>query len=194
MRKYYLFSMQDSKEREIVLKKLKEAVDLFVSSDKVYLLVPEIRTNIGYALPNANNTNDVAAIPGRLTVAFNRVIYCMLPAFGASDHIARVILTAMKFDRKIRSAINLKYYKEIVNKLNAQDTCIFDRSTEPKDIKLKEGGTMNFMIESCYNKLGKVPNYIVDLGDFGKEPSIFILDEDPIKVVNRAIELLQYIL
>ncbi|QGA55535.1 phosphomethylpyrimidine kinase [Sulfolobus sp. E5-1-F] len=193
MLQYYLFPMQDESERSHVLKRLKEAVDIFVSNEKAYLLIPEIRTNIGYAVSNAINANDVAAIPGRLTVAFKKVIYCMLPAFGASDHIARVILTVMKYDKNLRSAINLKYYREVIEKLPTNDLCIFDRSSEPKEVKYKEHSTMNFMVEFCYGRLSKVPTYIVDLGDFGKEPSLFILDQDPVIVVNKSLGLLKYI-
>ncbi|AAK40404.1 phosphomethylpyrimidine kinase [Saccharolobus solfataricus] len=185
--------MQDESEREYVLKRLKEAVDIFVSNERAYLLIPEVRTNIGYAVSNAADANDVAAIPGRLTTAFKKVIYCMLPAFGASDHVARVILTVMKHDRNIRSAINLKYYREVIEKLPSQDLCIFDRSSEPKEVKYREHSTMNFMVDSCIRKLSKVPNYIVDLGDYGKEPSLFILDRDPVTVVNKSLELLKYI-
>lgn len=185
--------MLDESEREYVLKRLKEAADIFVSNERAYLLVPEIRTNIGYAVSNAANVNDVAAIPGRLTVAFKKVIYCMLPAFGASDHVARIILTVMKYDKNLRSAINLKYYTEVIEKLPSQDICIFNRSSEPKEVKYREHSTMNFMVESCFRKLSKVPTYIVDLGDFGKEPSLFILDKDPVIVVNKSLELVKYI-
>ncbi|MEM3305608.1 MAG: thiamine-phosphate synthase family protein [Saccharolobus sp.] len=186
--------MSNIDERDYVLRRLKEALDIFTSNDKAYLLIPEIRTNIGYAISNAKDIQDVAAIPGRLTVAFNRVIYCMLPAFGASDHVARVILSAMKHDSNIRSAINLKYYKEIVDNLDKSNIYIFNRlSEEPKEIKYKEHSTMNFMIDMSFKKMGRIPNYIVDLGDYGKEPSIFILDTDPIVVVKRSLDLLQYI-
>ena len=179
--------------REEVLIRLKEAVDLFISHEKAYLLIPEIRTNIGYALPDAKTTEDVAAIPGRLTVAFNKVIYCLPPAFGASDHIARVIITALKYDKRMRSAINLKYYKGVVNSLPSDNTFIFDRKSEPEESRNKEHHTMNFMVELAYKKTGKIPNYIVDIGDFGKEPSIYIIDEDPMKVVEKSLKLIDYI-
>ena len=180
-------------ERQEVLIKLKQAVDIFVSNERAYLLIPEIRTNIGYALSNAKTVEDVAAIPGRLTVAFNRVIYCLPPAFGASDHVARVILTAMQYDKEKRSAINIKYYEEIVENLPKDNTFIFNRKEEPEESRKKEKHTMNFMIELAYRRLGKIPNYVVDLGDYGKEPSIFVIDTDPLAVVKKALELLSFL-
>ncbi|BFH72606.1 thiamine-phosphate synthase family protein [Sulfurisphaera javensis] len=180
-------------EREEVLIKLKQAVDNFVSEDRAFLLIPEIRTNIGYALSNAKGVEDVAAIPGRLSVAFNKVIYCLPPAFGASDHVARVILTAMSFDKKKRSAINVKYYDEIVNNLPKDNVFIFNRKEEPEESRKMEGHTMNYMIRKAYEKLGKIPNFVVDLGDYGKEPSIFVIDEDPLIVVKKTLDLLRFL-
>ncbi|PVU74007.1 phosphomethylpyrimidine kinase [Acidianus hospitalis] len=178
-------------ERDEVLLKLKEAVDLFVNTPGTHLLIPEIRTNIGYAIKGAKNVNDVAAIPGRISAAFNRAIYCMPPAFGASDHVARVILTAMSHDENMRSVINLKFYEEIVK--NLSDVFIFNRKEEPEESREKERHTMNFMVDLAYSRLGRIPRYIVDLGDYGKEPSIFILGKEPIEVVKEAINLLQFI-
>lgn len=180
-------------ERDEVLIKLKQAVDNFVSHDKAFLLIPEIRTNIGYALSDAKNVEDVAAIPGRLTVAFNRVIYCLPPAFGASDHVARVILTAMNFDKRKRSAINIRYYKEIVDQLPSENLYVFNRKEEPEESRRMEGHTMNYMMKKAFEKLGKIPTYVVDLGDYGKEPSIFVIDEDPLIVVKKTLDLLRFL-
>jgi predicted fused transcriptional regulator/phosphomethylpyrimidine kinase len=183
--------MVEQTERDKVLLKLKEAVDYFVSNPKSYLLIPEIRVNIGYALANAKEEADVAAIPGRITSAFNRAIYCMPPAFGASDHVARVVLTAMKYDKEKRSAIDIRYYENIVEKLD--DVYIFDRKQEPLEYREKEGHTMNFMVDIAFRRKGKIPTYIVDLGDIGKEPTIFILGNDPMTVVKKSLDLLSFI-
>ncbi|MEM4046898.1 MAG: thiamine-phosphate synthase family protein [Metallosphaera sp.] len=172
-------------ERAQVLRDLEEAVKRFVSNNKSYLLIPEIRTNVGYALVNAQDTYDVAAIPGRLTVAFNKVIYCLPPAFGASDHIARVILTSMKFDPNIRSAMNLALYPQFFG-LNPY---VFDRTTEPAERKRLEKKTMNFMIEKAFSDLGRIPEFIIDKGDLGKEPGLFVLGKTPQEVVNKALQL-----
>ncbi len=102
----------DDVERREVLIDLEKAVRIFTSNEKSHILIPEVRTNIGYALTNPSGIQDVAAIPGRITVAFGKAVYCLPPAFGASDHIARVILTAMKYDKSIRSAMNIALYPQ----------------------------------------------------------------------------------
>ncbi|ABP94739.1 hypothetical protein HA72_0564 [Metallosphaera sedula] len=173
-------------ERKSILDELDRAVKEFVSHELTYLLIPEVRTNVGYAIRNAKDASDVAAIPGRITTAFQRAIYCLPPAFGASDHIARVILTAMKYNPETRSAINLAYYPQFL-KLNPY---IFDRSQEPPGQKPVERKTMNFMIEKAVQDTGRVPEFIVDKGDFGKEPGLFILGGTPTEVISKAIHLL----
>lgn len=51
-------------ERKSILDELDRAVKEFVSHERTYLLIPEVRTNVGYAIRNARDANDVAAIPG----------------------------------------------------------------------------------------------------------------------------------
>jgi Uncharacterized conserved protein len=174
-------------ERKAVLTELEEALKRFIEDRRSYLLIPEIRTNLGYSLPDPKGVGDVAAIPGRLTVAFNRVIYCLPPAFGASDHVARVIITANKHDRNVRSAMNLALYPQFKERLNAY---VFDRRREPQGQKNVEGRTMNFMVESAFQETGRIPDYILDLGDYGKEPGTFVLGRNPMEVVEKALFLL----
>lgn len=138
-------------EREHILFALSRALQEFTSASTSSRLIPEVGTNIGYAISNAASIEDVAAVPGRIRRAFGRAIYCLPPAFGASDHIARVILTAMKYDPKVRSAMNVK----IVDPATI-GAYVFDRSLEPTRSASKEGRTMNFMVESAYRSTGSV--------------------------------------
>ena len=92
---------------------MKEAAVYFVNYVHAADLIPEIRTNIVYALPEAKSVDEVAGIPGRVTKAFGRAFYCMEPAFGASDHMARLILAAMRYDGELRGAINVGYSQSL---------------------------------------------------------------------------------
>ena len=61
-------------------------------------LIPEVGSNIAYALPDARDKDDVAAVQGRI-VRLSGQPHPVGPVdFGASDHVARIVLTAMKFD------------------------------------------------------------------------------------------------
>ncbi|BCU66582.1 hypothetical protein HS7_00190 [Sulfolobales archaeon HS-7] len=169
------------------LKALKEAADYFVEAIGSYKLIPEIRTNIVYAREGATTTGDVAGIPGRITIAFGRAYYCLPPAYGESDHMARLVLSVMRFNSKMRSGINVRYKKGIEEKLD--EVFVFNRAEE---ISKEEGHTMNFIPQLMINKVGSIRRYIVDLGDFGKEPSLFILGETPLEVVKKSLELIEF--
>ncbi|BBG24666.1 thiamine-phosphate synthase family protein [Sulfuracidifex tepidarius] len=180
--------------RQEVLRRLKEAADLFISNPRSSLLIPEIRTNLGYAIPEARNVEDVAAIPGRITCAFGKSFYCMPPQFGASDHIARVILTAMKHDQAVRSAIDLRYEESIVKSLPSEELCVFNRNVETEESRSVERHTMNLMVDFCYKLWdGKSHKFIIDEGDVGKEKTLFVLGKDPVDVVKISLSLLDLI-
>ncbi len=181
-------------DRQDVLRRLKEAADLFISNPRSFLLIPEIRTNLGYAISGAKKVEDVAAIPGRITCAFGKSFYCMPPQFGASDHIARVILTAMKYDLTMRSAIDLRYEESIVKSLPKEEMCIFNRSVESQESRNLERHTMNLMVEFCYKLWkGESHKFIIDEGDVGKEKTLFILGKDPVEVVKASLSLLDLV-
>ncbi|MEJ2025831.1 MAG: thiamine-phosphate synthase family protein, partial [Deltaproteobacteria bacterium] len=77
-------------------------------------LIPEIRSNLGYALPGALGPEELAAVPGRISQVDEWPIVCREPAFGASRHIAKVILAAMKHDPEMRSAMDIRYSEKLV--------------------------------------------------------------------------------
>src|SRR3989441_4714200 len=55
--------------------------------------VPEVGINLGYALPAATSPEDVCALEGRIIRVGPRLEATGPPAFGASRHVARIILT-----------------------------------------------------------------------------------------------------
>ncbi|MBW1927149.1 MAG: bifunctional hydroxymethylpyrimidine kinase/phosphomethylpyrimidine kinase, partial [Deltaproteobacteria bacterium] len=100
-------------------------------------LVPEVQINLGYALPWASSVQDVAAFPGRIVALEEGVARIRGPAYGASSHVARIILTAMGHDRTCRSAMNIRYDPGYLKR--AQDLGYlmagFSRKDEPIEVK-----------------------------------------------------------
>ena len=52
-------------ERYRVIQELKRAVEI-LKEEKIGHLIPEVSSNLGYALPQAEGIEDVAAFPGRI--------------------------------------------------------------------------------------------------------------------------------
>lgn len=145
--------------------------------------MPEVGINIGYALNNAKTPQDICALTGRLVRVGQEVRYLGTAEFGASKHVARIILTVMKKDKKIRAAMNIRYRPEIVEKCKKLNYTIgtFDRGNEPRESSTMEWGT-----ETAIEDLGFVPDIIFDTGGIGKEPMMRILGTDPEDVIKKV--------
>ena len=182
--------IEDDVARYPVIEALEKAWQRLVSLP-CRSLVPEVQINLGYALPRANSVQDVAAFPGRIVALEEGVARIRGPAYGASSHVARIILTAMGHDRGYRSAMNIRYDLGYLKR--AQDLgysmAEFSRKDEPGEVKAKEGFTLVWGVKRAIDGVGMVPDIIHDAGDIGKEPIIRVLGHDPLEVVDKALRL-----
>ena len=176
-------------ERYRVIHELKKAVEI-LKKEKVGYLIPEVSSNLGYALPYAEGIGDVAAFPGRIVRFKDSIATTGDPEFGASRHIANIILTVMRFDPEYSSAMNIRYSKENVAQLDGKEFLVghFDRRLEPKRVKEKEGSSLEWGVGEVLKKLKRVPDFIYDEGDVGKEPMIRVFGKDPQEVINKILK------
>jgi len=176
-------------ERYRVIQELKKAIEV-LKVEKVGYLIPEVSSNLGYALPNAEGIEDIAAFPGRIIRFEDSVATLSDPEFGASQHIANIILTVMKFDPEYCSAMNIRYSKENVARLRGKGFLVghFDRRFEPKRVKQREGSSLEWGVGEVLRKLRRVPDLIYDQGDVGKEPMIRVLGKNPVEVVEKILK------
>jgi hydroxymethylpyrimidine/phosphomethylpyrimidine kinase len=154
-------------------------------------LVPEVQSNLGYALPFAETHADVAAFPGRLVKLEQRIAAVTGPTFGASKHIATIILTTMRYDPAFRSAMNIRYSDALIRQCQALGwkVCSFDRRNEPQSIKEQEGSSLEWGTETVLSQETEIPDIIFDRGDVGKEPMIRVLGRNPKEVVDKVLRL-----
>ncbi|MGZ3515003.1 MAG: bifunctional hydroxymethylpyrimidine kinase/phosphomethylpyrimidine kinase, partial [Thermodesulfobacteriota bacterium] len=103
-------------ERYRVIRELKKAFEI-LREEKVGHLIPEVSSNLGYALPQARGIEDVAAFPGRIVRVKDSVATHSDPEFGGSQHVANIILTVMKYNPEYCSAMNIRYSKENIGRL-----------------------------------------------------------------------------
>lgn len=184
-------SLYNEAERYRVLRAVGEAAALLESHPEVAKLVPEVQINLGMALPYARDHRDVAAIRGRIVKMDGGVKASGCPEFGASRHVARTIVTAMKFDPEIRAGMNIRYSEEILRIAGELGLSIsfYDRREEPPEIKEQEGKTTIWGVQQAVRRLGRLPDIIYHLGDVGKEPMILLLGRTAMEVAERAIEI-----
>jgi hydroxymethylpyrimidine kinase/phosphomethylpyrimidine kinase len=176
-------------ERYHVVQELKRAVEV-LKREEIGYLIPEVSSNLGYALPFAEGVEDVAAFPGRIVRFKNSVTLWSDPEFGASRHVSNIILTVMKFDPEYCSAMNIRYSRGTVAQLRNKGFLIgrFDRRLEPRRVKEKEGSSLEWGVEDVLRKMKRIPDFIFDEGDVGKEPMIRVLGRNPMEVVQKVLK------
>ncbi|MDD1671504.1 MAG: phosphomethylpyrimidine kinase [Methanomicrobiales archaeon] len=170
-------------EHAVVLQQLEQAVASLGDYMDPFL-IPEVGMNLVFAVAKAKEVQDVAGIAGRIVRLKGKVHPVGPVEFGASDHMARAVLTAMQFDPTIRSAANIRFSDTIVGILDELlfDICEFDRAREPPGIK-----TMDWGVATCCKE--GVPDVIYDRGARGKEAMIRVFGEDPAIVTQKIIKV-----
>lgn len=171
------------------IENLKKAVEIIQNSEEFAAFIPEVRSNIVMAKENAKGVNDVAGIPGRITIVHGKPRAFMEPEFGVSSHMARLVLSTMKYDPSIRSAMNIKYSPKIIEiceKLGLK-VSFYDRNEEPEDVRQVEGGTIPWGVETAIKRIGDIPDIIYHRGAWGKEPSITLIGTSAVDVAKMAV-------
>ena len=171
------------------IENLKKAIEIIQNSEEFAAFIPEVRSNIVMAKENAKDVNDVAGIPGRITVVHGKPRAFVEPEFGVSSHMARLVLSTMKYDSSKRSAMNIKYSPQIIGiceKLGLK-VSFYDRKDEPEDVRQVEGGTIPWGVETAIKRIGDIPDIIYHQGAWGKEPSITLIGTSAVDVAKTAV-------
>lgn len=171
-----------------VLEELKKAVRIIEASPYFLYIMPEVSVNIALAINNATTEADVAAIPGRIGKVHGRAKAMMDPEFGASRHMAKMLLCAMHYDKNIKAVINVKYDEKIdkiLNEMGYDLVYINQVVTSPRI-------GMDVVVESfneVLSKLKRVPKVVIHKGGIGIEPITYIFGEHAIEIVEEAIKI-----
>jgi len=182
--------MYEESCRYKVIEELANAVDNLISIKNFEKLIPESQSNIVYAIPNANNIDDVAGVNGRIVKAGDRSVPTSGIKFGASRHVASSILEYMKTNQLVRSALNIKNEKRILDKCNRLfRVAHYERKWEPKTIKNREGKSISWGVSTALSK-NPDADIIYHTGDIGKEPMIIIFGQNPQEVVDKVKSIL----
>ena len=72
-------------------------------------VMPAISVNVAYAPEKARSVEDVVAIPGRIVRVRGHARSFMRPEYGASTHLAAILLEVESKQPAFRAAMNLRY-------------------------------------------------------------------------------------
>lgn len=176
-----LAALRIEAEKPAMLDQLEEAA-VEIESLMDASLTPEVGTNMGYAVLGALEADEVAAFDGRVVRVGSRVRKIGCARFGASKHVARIVLAASEHDPDTRCAMNIKYSADNLKACRKAGLSIstFDREQEPEDVS-----SMTWGVHEAIRSHGGVPDAIYDLGGVGKEPMIRILGKTPADVIAK---------
>lgn len=156
-------------------------------------VIPEVQSNLVYAVPRhlAKSVADVVGVPGRIVRYFDTVKVFGYPQPGASQHIARLVLEAMKVDPTIRSAMNIRYSEDLLRVAGKLGMCVavVDRREEPEEVKRVEGSSLPWILRKAVEQVGRVPDLLADTGDIGKEPMIRVFGRTPSEVIDKVLKI-----
>lgn len=180
--------------REIARSQVLEALDKAIerlTRLNIGHLVPEVQSNLAYAIPFAESLSDVASFPGRIVRLGSSIRTLASARFGASRQIHHLVLAAMEYDPHRRCAMTIKYSETLVNRIRKLGYAIeeFDRRLTPPDLQMEEGSTLAWGVQDVMEELGSVPDAIFDKGEVGKVPMIRIFGSDPAPVVDLIAKL-----
>ena len=125
-------------ERYKVVGTLRKAGEQFAEHN-MSELIPEVQLNMGYGLTGASGIEDVAAFPGRISLYEGRVLVKGEPRFGASSHVARMILAYMKYYPWVKSCANVRFSDATLAKARKEgmDVLLADGKTRPAGARKK---------------------------------------------------------
>ncbi|MFA6223660.1 MAG: bifunctional hydroxymethylpyrimidine kinase/phosphomethylpyrimidine kinase [Desulfomonilaceae bacterium] len=154
-------------------------------------LIPEVQSNLAFAIPYAETVNDVASFPGRIVRLVNTIDTLKGAKFGASRQIHHLLLAAMEYDHDRRSAMTVAYSESLVKRIRTLgfEVAEFDRKRTPPDLQQEEGSTLAWGVQDVMEELGRVPDAIFDRGALGKVPLIRLFGKDPSSIVDLVARL-----
>ena len=170
-------------ERNEVFGRLKRAVTLLEGSMDPRLIPPG-GMSIGYAIRGARDADGIAAVEGSIIYDGRRVHAAGPSGFGVDAHIARFILTTMKFNPVIRTAASLKYSAKAIMILEDLflECVSYCATPEPAGIS-----TMDWGVASCCKD--DIPDVLFSCSGEGDEGIIYLTGEDPVVVANNILIL-----
>ncbi|MBN1374626.1 MAG: phosphomethylpyrimidine kinase [Dehalococcoidia bacterium] len=187
--------MRNKEMAEKILGNVTQAMDNLRKCKDFACLMPEVRVNIVYAMPGAKTGKQVAAIEGRITVVNGFPYASGLPKWGASDHMARLVIEARKYNKSVNAGINFKCDKTIIKivKEYARGKKLrfgwIDRTREPDDAADIDGMSIPWKVKYLIEQNGAVPDLFYEGDGWGKEPLFFALGSDALSVASVAGEI-----
>ncbi|USZ70264.1 thiamine-phosphate synthase family protein [Natronosalvus halobius] len=142
-------------------------------------LIPAVGSNLVACVPDAEDVDDVAGVPGRIFDVKGRATVPGEPEFGVSEHVATVLLAARRHGSDAAAAVNVRYDPALLDALaeRGHDLAEFDESG---DVASSVGAAIEETPEATV---------LYQTGGEGIEPLTYVLGPDAEAVARTIREL-----
>jgi len=143
-------------------------------------VLPKVGMNIAACLNSARTADDVAAVPGKITEVGGELRTHGKPTFGSSKHLAQMLLEVRKSDSTKSAIINIRPPGDF----DGTDIDVVQEACNQLNWELADAD------RSGLEDSSSVIDVVLDIGDFGWEPSLYVLGTSPLDVVDRCHTLI----
>ena len=168
-----------------VVSEVADAARLLEDSPEFMKVMPEVSVNIACATRGASTPADVVAIPGRIVRVRGRARAMLPPEAGASTHMSRVLLLAMRRRPHLRACVNIRYDRRMAKALkrSGMKTMVMGGYLPGGDDPTSDA------LEQKLASSRDGFDAIVDRGGAGIEPNVYLFAKGAREVVELALRL-----
>ena len=160
--------LDSDQEQSSLLKRLEWAVSR-IDVNRLKNRMPAVGMNIACCLETARSTAEVAAFPGKITIVDGKIRHHETPKFGASKHLANMLIDSRVYDKSKTAILNVQPGAEKEKIETICEDLDLNLTFAPKGDLIPHQGI----------------DIILDEGAFGWEPSLYILAHNPLELVDR---------
>ena len=172
--------LEANQKEQAMIRRLEWAISR-LDSKLILPVLPQVGLNIASCMEDAVTADDVASIPGKITAVGDVLRTHSRPELGSSKTLAGILLDARKMDDSKNSIINIRPPGDHdgTDIETVRDAC------DSLGWSLADGDR-----DGIEHMKGSI-DAILDIGDFGWEPSLYVLASNPLEVVDRCHNLIQ---
>ncbi|WP_440010300.1 thiamine-phosphate synthase family protein [Halomicrococcus sp. SG-WS-1] len=165
---------------ERVLTSMRRAIRIVENTSGFAALIPAVGANLCECLPDADGIDDVAGIPGRIFDVKGRATIPAEPEFGASEHVASVLLAAREHGSDARAALNLRYDPDLIERLEELGHVTAEFDAEYDDVASVVGEALSETSDATV---------LYHTGGYGIEPITYVLSDSAADAARVARKL-----
>jgi predicted fused transcriptional regulator/phosphomethylpyrimidine kinase/predicted transcriptional regulator len=165
---------------ERTLASVRRGLSVLENTSGFATLIPAVGSNLVQCLPDADNIEDVAAVPGRILDVKGRATIPADPEFGVSEHVASLLLAARAAGSDARAVLNVRYDDGVVTALRDAGRTVVEFDAEES------------VEPAVAAALADDPgaDVLYHTGAMGIEPVVYLLGDDAVTVTETAREIL----